>query len=189
MKTGATRGKAKEAILTEALQLFASRGVEAVSVRDIAASTGYSNPALFRHFPSKEALAEKLFEQCYRTLVSALEAASNQPLGAWLESALQEIERSPESVLFVLDNLKRFWATLPDDLKRRSLPVLVSELVQRQMKIGVMRDDVSPRLVSMVIFGTLGQIARSVHFHESCIDACEVARQLARQMMEGLAPR
>ena len=41
---------AKRAILETALDLFAERGVDSVTVRDIAARTGFTNPALFRHF-------------------------------------------------------------------------------------------------------------------------------------------
>lgn len=187
--TEAVRGKAKDAILTEALHLFASRGVEAVSVRDIAASTGFSNPALFRHFASKEALAEALFEQCYRHLVEALAAAADQPLGAWLEAALREIARSPQGVLFVLDNLKRYWETLPADLKAQALPKLVTALVAREVARGAMRADVPPALIGTVIFGTLGQIARSVHFHESELDPEALAARLATLLTEGLMPR
>jgi AcrR family transcriptional regulator len=61
-QTRPTASAAKAAIMIQALKLFASPGVEAVSVRDIAAASGFSNPALFRHFSSKEALATALFE-------------------------------------------------------------------------------------------------------------------------------
>jgi AcrR family transcriptional regulator len=67
---------AKRALLSEGLKLFASHGVDAVSVRDIARATGFSNPVLFRHFASKEALAAALFETCYRQLVEALDSAA-----------------------------------------------------------------------------------------------------------------
>ena len=45
---------AKRAIITAALELFATKGVDGVSIRDIAAASGFSNPAMFRHFESKE---------------------------------------------------------------------------------------------------------------------------------------
>jgi len=184
----AVRGKAKEAILSQALRLFASRGVEAVSVRDIAASTGYSNPALFRHFASKEALAEALFEQCYASLVEAFEGAGDLPFRDWLEAALREIARSPEGVLFVLDNLKRYWGTLPANLKQRALPVLAAALVEREKARGTFRADVEPALISTIVFGTLGQIARSAHFYESNLDPPALAARLAALLMEGLSP-
>jgi AcrR family transcriptional regulator len=190
MSTSNPRGGAKEAVMTQSLRLFASRGVEAVSIRDIAAATGFSNPALFRHFSGKEALAEALFAQCYRQLVEQLEQASGRDgLREWLAAALTEIVRMPEGALFVLDNLKRYWHSMPDDLKDRNLPKLALEMIERERQAGRMRKDVPPRLVAMVIFGTLGQVARSVHFHESTIDPNAYAEHLAMLLGEGLLPR
>lgn len=184
------RGSAKEAVLAQSLLLFASRGVEAVSVRDIAAATGFTNPALFRHFPSKEALAEALFADCYGRMVEVLEpAVESDGLKAWLTGALTEIARRPEGVLFVLDNLKRYWVSLPESLKARNLPRLAVDMVVREQRAGRMRDDTPPALVATVLFGTLGQIARSVHFHESTIDPSALADQLATLISEGVASR
>ncbi|MGQ7451850.1 helix-turn-helix domain-containing protein, partial [Streptococcus suis] len=61
---------AKRAIMVAALKLFASRGIDGVTIRDIAKETGYSNPALFRHFKTKDELALLLFEACYRRTAS-----------------------------------------------------------------------------------------------------------------------
>ncbi len=190
MITQNIRGTARDAVLTQSLRLFASRGVDAVSVRDIAAATGFTNPALFRHFAGKEALAGALFEQCYRQMVETLEPASERNgLRAWLEAVLTEIVRRPEGVLFVLDNLKRYWHTLPDDLKNRNLPKLANEMIAREAMAGRMRADIPPALVATVLFGTLGQVARSVHFNESDIDAAALADRLTVLLSEGLSPR
>jgi AcrR family transcriptional regulator len=184
------RGTAKDAVMTQSLRLFASRGVEAVSVRDIAAATGFSNPALFRHFTGKDALAQALFEQCYRQLVEVLELApKNEGLRAWLTAALAEIVRLPEGTLFVLDNLKRYWKTLPDELKDRNLPKLALAMIERERQAGRMRSDIPPALVATVLFGTLGQVARSLHFHETTIDPGVHAERLASLLSEGLEPR
>lgn len=44
----------KEQIVTEATSLFSSRGYDKVSIKDLAAACGISEPALYRHFESKE---------------------------------------------------------------------------------------------------------------------------------------
>ena len=181
------KGSAKDAMLREALRLFASRGVEAVSVRDIAAATGFSNPALFRHFASKEALAEALFAQCYGGLVEALGAAADKEgLQPWLAAVLAEIDRLPEAVLFVLDNLKRYWHSLPDALKAQNLPKLAATMIARERRAGRMRADVPTPLIATVLFGTLGQVARSVHFRETEIDPQAYAAALADLLGRGL---
>lgn len=46
----------KGEILDAALEVFAERGYDAGSMREIAARVGVSEPALYRHFPGKEAI-------------------------------------------------------------------------------------------------------------------------------------
>jgi len=52
----------KDSILVTALRLFSERGFEAVSVRDIAFEVGVKESALYRHFPSKQAVFDQLVE-------------------------------------------------------------------------------------------------------------------------------
>ena len=49
-------GDTKERILQTALELFAHKGYEAVSVSDIAGALGLTKGALYRHFESKQAI-------------------------------------------------------------------------------------------------------------------------------------
>jgi len=57
-----------------ALELFAMRGVDGVSIADIAAEAGVSQGALYRHYRSKEALARDLFTRAYRRAGAELAA-------------------------------------------------------------------------------------------------------------------
>ena len=45
-------------LLAAAERLFAERGFLAVRLEDIGAATGVSGPAIYRHFPNKQALAQ-----------------------------------------------------------------------------------------------------------------------------------
>ena len=53
-------GDTKERILLTALDLFAQRGYEAVSVSDIAGALHLTKGALYRHYESKEAIFESI---------------------------------------------------------------------------------------------------------------------------------
>ena len=66
---------AKRQILRAAMKLFSERGLDATSIRDIARESGYTNPALYKHFAGKEELALHLFETCHRRLWSKCNAA------------------------------------------------------------------------------------------------------------------
>jgi AcrR family transcriptional regulator len=48
-----------------AVDLFAAKGFDGVSIADIAAAAGVSQGALYRHYPSKEELAWALFSTAY----------------------------------------------------------------------------------------------------------------------------
>ena len=181
---------AKRAILTEALKLFASRGVEAVSVRDIAAATGFTNPALFRHFASKDELACTLFEVCYRRLTGTLQTpAAVGGLQSWLRVALCEIEAAPEAVHFVLENVRRYWVTLPDVLRARNLPALARAMLEAEQAAGRVRGDLDPLLAATVVLGMLGQIARSAHFREAEPCPSIMAERLSALLLQGFAAR
>lgn len=58
------RGRAKadrrKALLDAAARLFARRGFDGVSIEDLGAAAGVSGPAVYRHFPSKQAVLAAL---------------------------------------------------------------------------------------------------------------------------------
>ena len=55
------RGTGRRAqILAVAAELFAKHGYHGVSIADLGAAVGVSGPALYRHFPSKEALLAEM---------------------------------------------------------------------------------------------------------------------------------
>ena len=56
----------KTQIFNAALRLFAARGVENVSVRDIATAVGIKAASIYNHYPSKE----KIVEACYDLYLS-----------------------------------------------------------------------------------------------------------------------
>jgi len=59
------RGADRElAILDEAIRFFAERGFEG-QTRELAKRMGITHSAIYRHFPSKEALIERVYERVY----------------------------------------------------------------------------------------------------------------------------
>lgn len=50
----------RKKILDQALELFAARGYDAVSVGEIAEAVGIKAPSLYNHFPSKQAIFDAL---------------------------------------------------------------------------------------------------------------------------------
>lgn len=65
----------REALLRAALELFAERTYGATPVPEIAARAHIGTGTVYRHFPSKEALANTVFRRCKTTMHDALLAA------------------------------------------------------------------------------------------------------------------
>jgi AcrR family transcriptional regulator len=84
-------------ILDAALQVFAEKGYAAGSMRDIAGRVGVSEPALYRHFPGKEALFLALVRVAaghLRTEVfTLLDAIRPEMLRAQIAAALADRRR------------------------------------------------------------------------------------------------
>src|SRR5215469_6267188 len=70
----ADAGDTKGELLQAALELFAARGFEGTSVRDIARAVGLSESVLYAHFDSKRAIFDAVFAQLGpQSAVSVLE--------------------------------------------------------------------------------------------------------------------
>src|ERR1700754_1208762 len=54
----------ERAIVDEAIRFFAERGFEG-QTRELAKRMGITHSAIYRHFPSKEALIERVYEEVY----------------------------------------------------------------------------------------------------------------------------
>jgi AcrR family transcriptional regulator len=72
-----TRGEnTRQRIIEGALRLFAEKGVDAASIRDIAASAAITEPAIYRHFKSKEDLVWEIFWSGYKSFGETLRAVA-----------------------------------------------------------------------------------------------------------------
>lgn len=73
-KTELQRQQLRNTILDAARELFVERGLEAVTMREIAKRIGYSATAIYLHFKDKEALVRELCDTDFLTLARELQA-------------------------------------------------------------------------------------------------------------------
>lgn len=72
--------RTKDSIRAQALRLFAAKGYEAVSMRDIAGAVGVQPGAIYNHFPNKQQLLFALLSEHMERLAEAWgEAAAELP--------------------------------------------------------------------------------------------------------------
>ena len=105
----------KERILQSARQVFAERGFDGASTRDIAAGASVNISSLHYHWDSKERLYRAVFADIYRELVGLIEGDVSHPQTQ--EEARAVIERTMGTVfdVFAAD------PTIPKLLLRRML--------------------------------------------------------------------
>lgn len=148
------RPSKKDDILEAALELFAAKGVDATTTREIAARATTAEGNLYRHFEGKDELVRTLFRQCAERFAALLqeEAVGREAPEARLEALVRGIfsfaARSPEAFGFLLAGRP---AALPagSDMRTGPYPLrLFVETLSLGMRQGVFRSDLDPVLTT-----------------------------------------
>jgi AcrR family transcriptional regulator len=111
----------REQILATAAGLFADRGFHGVSVAELGAACGISGPALYKHFPSKDAMLAEMLVSISEELLrvgrerSADEQDPHRALAALIDWHV-EFALHNKPLIVVQD---RDWASLPQEARER----------------------------------------------------------------------
>ncbi len=155
----------RDQILATAATLFAERGFHGVSVVELGAACGISGPALYKHFPSKDAmLAEMLVEISEELLrVGRERSAGARDAGDALHALVAwhvDFALHHKPLIVVQD---RDWASLPDEARER-----VRDLQRRYVELWADRlrevhDDLTPRRARAMAHATFGLLNSTPH--------------------------
>lgn len=122
-------------ILDAALHCFATMGYDATRIKHIAEAAKVSEGALYRHFPSKEAVAQALYSRYMQEYVKQLQSiAGNQTsveqrLRDIISVSLASYRANPDAIIFILVERPRLIAILPADF---SYPITIVETIIRE---------------------------------------------------------
>lgn len=158
-RAGATT---KTAIQAAAMGLFVSKGFAETSIRDIARAVSFSEGALYRHYPSKDALVTDLFATNYaayaRTLnaLQAKERGFAAKLGAMIADIYRLFDEDPTLFRFLLLIQHQALPQLPDDIES---PVKVLQKVVRAAIASGEIAKADGQLVAAMILGAILQPA------------------------------
>lgn len=111
-KSAYHHGDLKNALIEVALEHIARGGARALSLREVARSSGVSHTAAYRHFANKESLLVAIAEQGFRMLGDALKEAiqsrADDPVAALQASGVAYVEfgvRHPEHLQIMFGGL------------------------------------------------------------------------------------
>lgn len=162
----------KRAILSAAFKLFVRDGFDATNIRAIGKEAGYSNPAMFKFFDSKEQLALYLFERCYLRFADSIEIAIQpghsfkQNLDTTLDNFCVLFDESPGAFLFVQDHLRHFWPHVSSHTRKRSILGQLQSLIEQGIDEKIIKTDIDPKMLVAAFVGFVTQYARMHYFGE-----------------------
>jgi len=154
------RPSQKPAILDAALDCFAEQGYDATRVRDIADRAGVAESALYRHYPSKEAVAQELYRHFVDRYARRLSEVAGSPrppgdkLQAVIRLVLDTYRAEPRAFVFAVLNTNHRLPKLPEG-SVYPLDVIESIVIEGQ-RAGVVRDG-RTNLLAAIFIGTVLQ--------------------------------
>lgn len=158
------RSPAAARILREAMRLFAERGYERTSVADIQAAAGLApgSGALYKHFPSKEAVLAAGMDDFIagaeraRELIRTVPGTPAEALGALGQAALRMLDDDRDVLRIVWRELEQFPA-LRDEVRERRMQstyAALADWLRERAARGELRVD-DPEAAAAVLLGSL----------------------------------
>jgi len=156
----AAKVRTRQKVLDAARTLFAERGYDAATIRDIAKGAGMSTGAVFANFQDKAELFEAVFSEEMEGLLADIRtaaAAEGRVLDRLSNGLTAGYHRSLDHLPLMQAMVARSWFQPEDaDLRSRAfvrpLVEAVAELLQAGVRDGELRQDVDLPLLARLIW-------------------------------------
>ncbi|HZI44120.1 MAG TPA: TetR/AcrR family transcriptional regulator [Ilumatobacter sp.] len=191
----------RQRILDAALDLFGSRGVDAVSLDEIAREVGVRKQTVLYWFPSKDELVDAVLETVAAELVVLIDAAvrssSEDPLDrvdAVVRAVFRPAVRRP-ALLGLVREMSRLPEAQADRLRARLQPLIdrCMDYFALEMDKGRLRRG-DPRLIASLAYSTVTGLAtepealRAVGWQPTAIGLRQLRDELRAFLRAALAP-
>jgi TetR/AcrR family transcriptional regulator, fatty acid metabolism regulator protein len=148
-------------IVDAARRIIATRGTDALTIREIANRVGISDGNVYRHFENKRDIILLLIEDVERTLLEAVERAvheKNKPLDSLsnvLKAHLSYVEQRRGISLIIISETVR---SADSDLRQRMFKVVdqyirrIEDLLAHGVELGQVRKDLDIDIAAFTFF-------------------------------------
>lgn len=154
----------QEEIMDQAVALIAEHGIQGMTVRNLARRIGITEPALYRHFPSKTDILLGILDrfdrssQDMRSLLSGTDCPTLDELEHFMLTTLSEFQKRPEvtAVIFaeeIFQNEPRLTLKVAEIMRKQQTSLL--SLLTRGQESGTIRRDVPAEGMGLLIQGGL----------------------------------
>jgi AcrR family transcriptional regulator len=155
----AAKVRTRQKVLDAARSLFAERGYDAATIRDIAKGAGMSTGAVFANFQDKAELFEAVFSEEMEGLLADIRGAATEGrvLDRLSSGLTAGYHRSLDHLPLMQAMVARSWFQ-PEDADQRSrafvrpLVEAIGEMLQAGVREGDLRQDVDVALVSRLVW-------------------------------------
>lgn len=158
-------GYDQETVLRRAIDLFNRQGYDGTSMGDLARELGLTKSAIYHHVDSKESLLSAALDEALDGLAAAVESATTAE-GTSAAARLRTVVRESVGILVAhlpaVTLLLRVHGNSPVEVaalaRRRAIDEQLAALVQDAVDEGTVRADLSPDLVSRLLFGMINSL-------------------------------
>jgi AcrR family transcriptional regulator len=185
----------REHLVKLAAELFAKKGFQATTVRDIASEAGILSGSLYHHFDSKESIVDELLSAFFNEIMTAYAAAiENNPdpkdaIAALVRIAFGTLEPH-RAAITVMQNDWNYLTALPrfDYLTKSEDEVekMWVGAIRAGQKTGLFREDVDAKLTYRMIRDTIWVTVRWFQ-PEGRLDADGLADHYIKVLVDGIS--
>lgn len=187
----------RQAELTDAaLHLIATRGVTALTTRALAGEVGLSSGAIFRHFPSLDALLDAVVGRVEEVLDATYPPAELPPierLERFVQARSSAVGRQLGIMRLVLS--EQFLLALPADGSARlqrcitKSRAFLRDTIAEGQRSGALRDELPPEALAAVVMGTVQVLALAAGKKSDAAHADAVRATLFTLLRKPASPR
>jgi len=197
MSEEATADK-KQRIMEVAARLFADKGFDGVSVREIAEEADVTKPVIYYYFKNKQDLFQSLLDTAFAHVSTMHEEIyrEDRPVGEKLRMLIrghfQFCQENPDVVKLLFDDMRerisdKSLDSKSQDLTHKNRFRRISEFIRDGQQQGVFREGVDAVKVGMLFIGTTNMfILYQLHSDKNVISSA-VADELVDIILHGIA--
>ncbi|MEK7794949.1 MAG: TetR/AcrR family transcriptional regulator [Candidatus Hydrogenedentota bacterium] len=190
----AVKPETRERLLSAAITLFAEKGYDATSIREIIDAAGVTRPALYYYFENKEALFTHLVQQQFALATAEIDqifisiADCPQRLRALAKTVFKRAKSSPEMLRILLNF---FFAPTIDEMRldKEALGRERFDRIVAIMREGVASGEVrgQPEALALAFSALVDMHVMATIYDESVLTD-ELADALVDLFLHGAAP-
>ena len=182
-------------IVDQSITLIARRGIQDLTIRNIAEAIGISEPAIYRHFRSKTDVVLAVIDALESSVFGTSEAPVDpafRTLETYLKRLLERLEAAPDLAVVVFSdevfmNDEKLVGRVRA-LMERSLDE-IAKLIQAGQRNGNIRNDVPAGNLALIIAGTVRLIVRQWHLSGFDFNLAERGEKTLRSLVVLTSPQ